>query len=164
MNKFYLAKLVRQFADEYRIDPRYFACIIWQESRGNPYAYRFEPFFLKKYIADRPRKEIGGYWPETISEDSERVARSTSWGLVQIMGQVARERGFSGECLTELIVPKINLEYGAKHFRICLDKAGKVQAPNRYFYALTRWNGSEEYAKEVQEHIRNGRYKRILVD
>jgi soluble lytic murein transglycosylase-like protein len=38
-----------------------------------------------------------------------------SWGLMQIMGSVARQYGFKGN-LSSLTEPEINIEIGCKHF------------------------------------------------
>jgi len=51
---------------------------------------------------------------------TEVVMQKTSWGLMQIMGAVARERGFRG-WLTELCDPTVNLEWGCRHLRWMLD-------------------------------------------
>ena len=78
------------------------AAVVHQESGGNPFAVRYEPAFLKKYLEDKTKKTIGGYVPTKCSWETEVYLRSVSYGAMQIMGQVARERGFKGEFLTQL--------------------------------------------------------------
>ena len=141
MKKEYLAKIVRAAAENQGIDPRYFAAIVWQESGGYPFANRYEPGFYAKYIDGKSRELLGGYWSRKISETTERKDRTTSFGLIQIMGQVARENGVKCESLTELVKPMFNLEIGAKHFRKLLNRN-----EGSYRHALIRWNGSHSYA------------------
>jgi len=58
----------------------------------------------------------------------ELLAQQTSWGLMQIMGGTARERGFCG-WLTELCDPVVNLEWGCKHLRWMLDHPDSYGIP-----------------------------------
>jgi len=51
---------------------------------------------------------------------TELLGQQTSWGLMQIMGATARERGFRG-WLTELCDPATNLEWGCRHLRWMID-------------------------------------------
>jgi hypothetical protein len=82
--------------------------IIEQESAWNPHAMRYEPGFRTRYVAPL------GLPP------SEEIARSISWGLMQIMGQVAREHGFTGKFLSALCDPTLGLDIG------CAALASKV--------------------------------------
>lgn len=94
------------------------AAIIAQESGGNAFAIRYEPGFFTKYIDGKPL--IGSRLPGA-SEDTERRARATSWGLMQIMGESARELGFDRPFLSELCDPIVGVRYGAKLLRRKLD-------------------------------------------
>ena len=71
-----------------------------QESAWNTYAIRYEPGFRTRYVAP-----LG--LPPT-----EEIARSISWGLMQVMGQVAREHGFDGKFLSALCDPALGLDIG----------------------------------------------------
>ena len=64
---------------------------------------------------------------------------------MQVMGQVARERGFNGESLVELVDPATNIHLGASIFRSHLDKTKDLRK------ALLRYNGGSnaEYADGV---------------
>lgn len=77
-------------------------CLI--ESSDNEWAYRYEPHY--KYL-------VGDV--NSISQ-SERIGQMISWGLMQVMGGVAREHGFKG-VFTELCNPSVGLSYGMKHLR-----------------------------------------------
>ena len=83
--------------------------IVQTESSGNPWATRFEPGFKTLYLDNRSWKVYG-----PVSMDTEIVSRATSWGLMQIMGQVARERGCEMAFLSELCRPEAGLEYGCR--------------------------------------------------
>jgi soluble lytic murein transglycosylase-like protein len=45
----------------------------------------------------------------------------TSWGLMQVMGAVAREYGHEGHCGL-LFKPEIGLDYGCRHLKMYFDK------------------------------------------
>ena len=74
--------------------------VVEQESAWDAHAIRYEPAFRTRYVAP-----LG--LPPT-----EEVARSISWGLMQVMGQVAREHGFSGKFLSALCEPAAGLDIG----------------------------------------------------
>lgn len=98
----------------YALRPGVLRSLAQQESGTNPWAYRYEPGFYLRYIAGKPRDDLGGTWPlSTVSEPSERWARSVSWGLLQVMGQTARELGFVAPFLSQLCDPVFGVEYGA---------------------------------------------------
>lgn len=92
--------------------------LVCQESSGNPNATRFEPMFFQRYI-------IKGNFPE-----AEGKGRATSWGLMQIMGEVAREEGFKGD-FHELLEPEVGLYWGCRHL---------ARLKERY-WAKYGWNG-----------------------
>jgi soluble lytic murein transglycosylase-like protein len=85
------------------LDPKLVGAIAMTESSWDPAATRFEP--LWKYFVDVPRwaAEAG------VTYDEERRDQATSWGLMQVMGSVARELGYTGR-LADL---RYNAEAGA---------------------------------------------------
>ena len=72
-------------------------------------------------------------------------ARSFSWGLLQCMGEDAREDGYTGD-LAQLCNPAMGLEWGCRRFAKILREADE-----NVDTALQRWNGSgnPNYAGEV---------------
>jgi len=107
------------------LDPALICAICANESGFEQYAVRYEPAFYVRYIENM----VG-------LSATEKTMRATSFGLMQIMGQVAREQGFDGKYLTELFDPETNLYRGCKKFKSCLDREnGDVNA------ALLRYNG-----------------------
>lgn len=64
---------------------------------------------------DAMRYEKGYRW--LVGKDlslTEEDAQKTSWGLMQVMGAVARGYGFTGD-LRQLLSPMVGLEYGCRH-------------------------------------------------
>src|ERR1700735_1296507 len=82
-----LIALARTAAAQHSLDPALVCAIVEQESAWDPHAIRYEPAFRTRYVAPL------GLAP------TEEVARSMSWGLMQVMGQVAREHGFTAKSL-----------------------------------------------------------------
>jgi hypothetical protein len=95
-----LIALARAAAAYHELDAALVCAIIEQESAWNTYAIRYEPGFRTRYVAPL-------HLPPT-----EEIARSISWGLMQVMGQVAREHGFDGKFLSALCDPALGLDLG----------------------------------------------------
>ncbi len=115
------------------LDPDVVEAMVLQESRGHAWAWNPEPKY--RYFWDvrhgRPFRtvtpvEIANKWPPadfpspTAERDQEWWGQQASWGLLQVMGAVARERGFNGLFLTELCDPKVGLLLGCKHYAALL--------------------------------------------
>ena len=106
-------------ANNSKIAPNLFVALILNESSGNALATRWERKFFIRYISDKPLESIGGNQPRDIDfyqEQAERLARAYSWGLCQVMGQTAREFGFRGRYLWELLDVDTNVKLGAQIF------------------------------------------------
>src|SRR6266852_540219 len=99
-----LIALARKAAGAQSLDPALVCAVIEQESAWNPWAMRYEPLFFAKYVAPL-------YTNNQISA-SEAYARGFSWGLMQVMGQVARENGFTAEFLSALCEPRQGIALG----------------------------------------------------
>lgn len=93
------------------LDPNLVAAIIQHESLGVPFKTRYETS-ATKYLqsADAFAGNLG------ISVATEQVAQMHSYGLMQIMGWLARSMGFKDYCVKLCGIP-INLEYGCRHLR-----------------------------------------------
>jgi soluble lytic murein transglycosylase-like protein len=122
-----LVQLARRAAGATSLDPALVCAVIEQESGLNPWAMRYEPAFFAKYVANL-------YTNNKITA-SEAYARGFSWGLMQVMGQVAREMGFDGAFLSALCDPEQGLSTGCKVLRKKFDAMGG-DAPR----ALLAWN------------------------
>lgn len=110
-----LSELIRRYRVAFRVfegnawgldpDDIMFAWVA-QESGGDRWAMRAEPGFYRRYIV-----------PKLADPNvrRERWARATSYGLLQIMGQTAREIGFDGRYLTQLCDPTVNLPLACRY-------------------------------------------------
>lgn len=124
-------------AKSHGLDPVLVCAVVEQESNWVPWAIRYEPAFYKRYVQ-----------PLGLS-DTESFARSFSWGLMQLMGQVSRELGFNGH-LASLCDPAVGLEWGCRHL------ANKLKDVNGDVHmALQRWNGggNPDYADQVMARM-----------
>jgi soluble lytic murein transglycosylase-like protein len=103
------------------------------------------PLFFSKYVASL-------YTNNKISA-SEAYARGFSWGLMQVMGQVARENGFDAPFLSTLCDPEMGLAVGCRVMRKKLDAMGGDVARG-----LLAWNGGGNPAYAAQVLARRGQY------
>ncbi len=168
-----LGQTIREKAAHYALDPLLIAAIILVESEQDPFAFRYENQFFNTYIRGKKREDLGGTWPccdtHSLEDMEERKLRACSFGLMQLMGQVARELGFKGLYLRELWEPNINIELGCKKLARDLVRI-RSKNPAVVGVVLTRklllkWNGGADtnYPDRVFRNIDNGRAARVLV-
>lgn len=117
MNTERLDPLIADCAKKHGLPRNLVAAIVQAESGGCPWAIRYEPAFFERYIKGKGVKGRG-----RCSDDTEARARAMSWGLMQIMGATARETGFAGEFLSELVTPSVALEWGCKYLKRLHDR------------------------------------------
>lgn len=134
-----LVDLAKQAAQKYGLDPALVCAVCEQESSWNSYAARFEPRFLARYIE-----------PLKLTDPTEIQLRSMSIGLMQVMGEVARELGFKGPLL-QLTEPSVALVLGCQHLSNKLKQAGGDVTK-----ALLLWNGGDnpDYASQVLARVK----------
>jgi soluble lytic murein transglycosylase-like protein len=140
-----LTGLARKAAGTQALDPALVCAVVEQESAWNPWAMRYEPAFFTKYVAHL-------YTNNKVSA-SEAYARGFSWGLMQVMGQVARETGFDALFLSALCDPEQGLAIGCKVLRKKLDAVGGDTTR-----ALLAWNGGANPLYPVQVLARRAHY------
>ena len=130
------------------LDPALVCSVCHHESDNwNQWAVRYEPSFYSRYI----EKIVG-------LTQTEKTMRATSFGLMQVMGQVAREYGFDEKYLTELLDPLTAITYGCKRLKRALDKeGGSVDA------ALLNYNGggNANYPQLVMDHYQQYAYLNV---
>lgn len=129
--------LATKYATKYGLDPFLVCAVIEQESGWNPWAMRFEPAFLERYIS------------AMNLESTEAHARATSYGLMQTMGQVAREKGFQGKFLTQLCDPDVGVDMGCRKLQECFSVHGDPET------SLLAYNGggNQFYPKQVLARV-----------
>lgn len=99
---------IESLSKKYQINPKIVGAVVMQESAGNACASRYEMDY--KWLF-KPEIYAG---INKITRITETNQQKTSWGLMQIMGAVAREHGYNGP-LVSLCDIEVNLEYGIKH-------------------------------------------------
>lgn len=119
-------KELNAICDKLDIDADLAAAIIMAESGGDHLAVRFEPKW-KLYVT-----------PETfarktsITYETERLFQACSWGVMQVMGAVARECGYVGHIL-QLTDMTLGLLYGCRKLKKCLERyTGEADAIAAY--------------------------------
>jgi len=140
-----LIALARAAAANHALDAALVCAVVEQESAWDTHAIRYEPGFRTRYVA-----------PLALPP-TEEVARSISWGLMQVMGQVAREHGFSGKFLSALCEPAAGLDIGcavlASKLAAASPRSGQGIALDESVVAraLELWNGgaNPDYAAQV---------------
>jgi len=158
-----LQAMAGRAALDHGLDPKLLAAIVSRESSWDPWAWNPEPRYqyfwdLRKSIPFRKVTE-----PELASKrppadfpalagdrDQEWWGQQASWGLMQVMGAVARECGFRGPYLPATLDPFDNLRLGCIHLRRKIHQAeGDIR------HALLLWNGggNPRYPQEVLTRI-----------
>ena len=83
------------------------------ESRFEPFATRTEPSFQKNPIVKRSARKWSNAHHGLPTAETELQDRSRSYGLMQPMGELAREQGYDSTYLATLYIPDLNIEQGA---------------------------------------------------
>ena len=122
------ANEIRMAAAKYSVDPRLITAMVLVESSDDPFAWNPEPryHYLWDVRARAPFRrvtdaELAAAFPPADfpvlsgDRDQEWWAQRASWGLLQIMGALAREYGYRQAYLTALVDPATNLEVGCRH-------------------------------------------------
>ena len=135
-------------APQFGLDPALVEAIVLVESAGKTHAYRYEPDFWRRYLADKVE------WKD---QNPERV--SASYGLMQVMYSTAWECGFreEPECL---FVPSIGLRWGCTYLSRLMEWAHQDPAK-----AVAAYNGgrgawskapAQTYREKVYAHWHPG--------
>jgi soluble lytic murein transglycosylase-like protein len=124
--KFEDLDLIVKVAKEYDLDRALIAAMVQKETRGVRWRTRFEPHTDKYLVFYREHASQLG-----ISQETERTHQKTSWGLMQVMGFVARELGFKGY-LVELTGAELGLTLGCRKLRQLLNKYSETDAIAAY--------------------------------
>lgn len=165
--------LIDAAATRHGLEPRVVCAQVQVESTANPWAWNPEPKYrwfwdvrLKRPFRALDPSEIARKAPPADfhcyagDPDQEWWGQQASWGLLQVMGAVARELGFTGDYLSQLCEPVLNLELGCTKLGTELTKTGDIRS------ALARYNGgpkgnapggplrNEPYVQKVEKAMR----------
>ena len=107
-----LRAIIELKAAKYGLDPDFVEAEIQQESypMWDQNSKRYEAAFYQHYIV-----------PMKITDPVEATGRATSFGLLQVMGEVAREMGYQG-AFEGLFDPMTCLEWGCKKLAKCVKR------------------------------------------
>lgn len=175
---------VERAAATHGLDADLVAALVEKESSGNPWAWNpeakyryywnvrtkaaFRAITVTELAAEYPPQDfptLGG------DADQEWWGQSASWGLMQIMGAVAREHGFADTYLTRLCDPIVNLDLGCRHLAGLLVYMRKHYiglaggAENRIrVSALAAYNGGIVGNKPNDVPVRNRSYALDVIE
>lgn len=148
-----LFMLIRNVSEVHGVDPCVLAALVDVESHGMPGAVRTEPVYWHPWdvATGAPFRRLGageavnGTAPSDFpGGQQEWTGQRASYGLAQVMGAVARERGFAGPW-EALLDPETNLELACAHLTY-LQRHGKDE-----FATLVAYHaGDPESAKGIQ--------------
>lgn len=123
----FISKILVDAAKAAHIDPMLAIAIAEVESAGDPLAVRYEPGWKYHYNVENFAKMC------RISEATEHVLQACSFGLMQVMGTVARELGHE-ESLLKLTDARLGAKYGciklAKLFKLLKSVDDVISAYN----------------------------------
>lgn len=161
--------LIEKLSAQHHLDADIVEAMVLQESNGRAWAWNPEPRY--RYFWDVKRHqpfrtltptEVASKWPPsdfpalTAERDQEWWGQQASWGLLQVMGAVARERGFMGSYLTELSDPALGLALGCQHYAAMV-RLAKGDA----WTAVAMYNAGPGGFKSGQAQIHVGKVKRF---
>lgn len=104
MNRDDLTKLIESHPDRGSIPVACVLAFCMKESSFREYAIKYEDHY-RWLFGDQSKMSV-----------AEKLGQKHSWGLMQVMGGVAREYGCV-TAFTELWDPKVGLHYGLRHLR-----------------------------------------------
>ncbi len=137
------------------LPPALIAAVIQEESRFDPWATRSEPRYLSSRRVRRAAQRFVRAHHGGANAYTEFVDRARSYGLMQVMGETAREQGFSAPFLAELYVPTNAIERGATLLARLLHRYH-----NDTLAAISAYNHGS--ARKIDQHRRavfaNARY------
>lgn len=149
-----LVLMAKEAAAKHALDPALVCAVIEQESGGDTWAFRYEPDFYARYI--QPMLAAGQVkTPAAGTVESEAFARATSWGLMQVIGESAREApvNYYGP-LPALCDPATGIDVG------CRLLARKLElAESNVRTALLLWNGGADQNYPLEVMAKAAAYK-----
>ena len=112
--------IINNLSDFNGVDGNLACAIAETESYFNELAVRFEANW--KYL--KAVESFARY--AQISQDSERILQMCSWGMMQVMGSVARELGHRANLL-ELTKPEVGVRFGVLKLKDLMTKYQKIE-------------------------------------
>jgi soluble lytic murein transglycosylase-like protein len=107
---------------QYALPAPLIAAVIQEESRFEIFATRHEPRYMRNKYVRRAAVRFSQRLHGLPSAATELADRSRSIGLMQVMGETAREQGFDARYLAGLYLPANAIAQGAKLLRALIDR------------------------------------------
>lgn len=106
-------------SEKYQLDPVLVASVVMTESGGNAKAARYEKGY--HWVTDT------AFWAKKchITEATELMLQSCSWGLMQVMGATARDVGYTG-FIPDLCIPELGLDVGCHYLHRLMVRHGSI--------------------------------------
>jgi soluble lytic murein transglycosylase-like protein len=135
---------IKKAAEQNKLDPVLVAAIVATESNFDTFAARYEPSFKYMPILAYKFAELSG-----ITQKTEEFFQKCSFGLMQVMGLVAREVGYS-RSLLQLTIPENGLMIGCKKLSLIYQKyQDESKAILAYNGGSLRINSSGTYSNQI---------------
>lgn len=115
-----IVHIIEAKAVKYNVPARIIYGICMQESNCNQFAARFEPAW--KYLVD-PKKVK----PKGCSTATEENLQKFSYGIMQVMGSVLREIGYSGWLPEIYSDAELQIEFGTLHLAKGIKRWGSLE-------------------------------------
>ena len=137
----FLKSEIIKYSEKYRLPPEIVYGIVQVESSFNQQATRYEPNYRWLY---HPERFVSAHH----SIHTEIEGQKTSYGLMQVMGAVLRELGYSGYFPGILDHYEVQLEYGCRYLKKLINKHG-VEGGVEAYNAGHPLPGKSEYYQKV---------------
>lgn len=159
-----LTTIINEQSTAHNLSPAIVTCVILQESGADTAAFRFEQGMFD-ILQPKKKEQLSGFVPSLPNLISEKVQRSSSWGLMQVLGETAR---WCAKCeisyLSELCNPSIGIDIGCRVLAHYLARNG-----NDYTKALAAYNAGlatslagQKYATEVLTRLAHNEHRAFL--
>ena len=142
--------LLKAAAKSFGMDPFLLAAQVLQESAGDSTATRYEPGYRWTWPPPKSKLLPRIIYPiAPCSKDTEAVMQRVSWGLLQVMGALARELGYRRPFLSGLAGDADTaLELGCLWMRKKLDAYATVEQ------ALSAFNAGSPTLANQANYVR----------
>lgn len=131
------------------------AAIAWQETHFDPDKTCLEPQFKKRYVDKLSDEDLYTLCPglDESNIENERKWRATSWGLMQIMGQTARELGCTQLDIPFWLTKYMGVLYGVKYLKSKLKKYDLPDAVSAYNAGTPTARNRIDYVEPIMQRI-----------
>lgn len=116
--------VIRENAEEFRLDPDIIAAVIQTESANNYFTCKYEPAFRYTFQISEFARALG------TDYSTMEMMQKTSWGPMHVMGATALAMGLAREPLEHLRWPpalmdrELGVRYGSMYLRGQADRFG----------------------------------------